>query len=153
MNKPLSLYTGSKMWLTVNLEIPFLHVKQFKNYVETTKELKPIVRAIQTTKTNNTFRFIDSGDVRAWKKSGLVKARGNHYEVHKDLMDKLNLHEGERIVFDSQDPMGLMSRGTARNLQPIKDEKGKNTDFFRLTRAFKPIPKILKQEILRSYFF
>ena len=88
---------------------PIKTYKKFSSLVESSDVLKPIVRSVHNLKINNSFRFIDKDVLGALKKDKQgIYLKGRTWFVTPDAFEKLNLHIGERIVIDRNEPFGLL---------------------------------------------
>ena len=112
--------------------------KDFVRLADSSKDLKPIGRAIHIAKTNNSFRVMDKDWIGIQiADKNIVEFRTKRYKnlkgyiINKDTYKALNGHLGERIIIDGQEPKGMIR--IPKNLKETKDKKS-----YYFNAVFKP---------------
>lgn len=128
-----------KGWQTVD------KYRNFTKYIESSPEMKPVVRSIHVAKTNNNFRVYDKKELEKFIEQGSViipKKENKTIDESKLLVeypshayDKMNLHTGERVVMFEDKP-NVRSLVRMPNVKKITTIDGKK--YITLTREFKP---------------
>ena len=111
---------------------PVNKYRDFTKYVESSKELKPVVRAIHVAKTNNSFRVFSRDERAKLEKDNLISIDNNKVTVKREALDKFNLHGGERLVMFRDGPTVKSLVRAPHNIESITDAE------VVLRREFKP---------------
>ena len=91
---------------------PITSYKRFTALVESSPDLKPVVRAIHQVKTNNSFRMLNSDLYNSLASTGKIQLQGRSWILSKDAFEALNLHAGERLLIDPKEELGLGYMGS-----------------------------------------
>ena len=95
---------------------PVKNYRHFAHLLESSPELKPVVRAQHAVKNNHSLRMLPREVFESF--GDKISRNGRQWLVDPEVHKRLNLHAGERIVIDAKDELGLAYNTGAK---PRKD--------------------------------